>query len=187
MYIWMNVHYFPNAPRIVGDTGWGQTLYSKCHSHNTPRKRHKNTRVEPLAGNCTTSSTRQREQVWQNCKIQKNWCTAPVALTIEHHGGHSRTPANQRWDQVPGRSQRLLLSYPHPPRMHATQRNCIYGGLTLDVDRHYIVSISATAHQIKGIIILESNPSRGTVLSAPHGKGKKVQNYMYNKINFKTK
>ena len=43
------------------------------------------------------------------CKIQKNWCTVTVASTIEHHGGHSRTPANQRWDQVPGRSQRLLL------------------------------------------------------------------------------
>ena len=36
------------------------------------------------------------------CKIQKNWCTVAVAPTIEHHGGHSWTPANQRWDQVPG-------------------------------------------------------------------------------------
>ena len=43
------------------------------------------------------------------CKIQKNWCTVTVAPTIEHHGGHSWTPENQRWDQVPGRSQRLLL------------------------------------------------------------------------------
>ena len=42
-------------------------------------------------------------------EIQKNWCTVTMAPTIEHHGGHSRTPANQRWDQVPGRSQRLLL------------------------------------------------------------------------------
>ena len=39
------------------------------------------------------------------CKIQKNWCTVAVAPTIEHHGGHSRTPTNQRWDQVPGRSR----------------------------------------------------------------------------------
>ena len=85
------------------DTGCGATLYRKCHYHNTPGKRHKNTWVEPLAGNCTTSSTRQREQVWHKCKIQKNWCTVTVAPTIEHHGGHSRTPANQRWDQVPGR------------------------------------------------------------------------------------
>ena len=85
------------------DTGCGPTLYRKCHSHNTPRKRHNNTWVEPLAGNCTTSSTRQREQVWQKCKIQKIWCTVTVAPTIEHHGGHSWTPANQRWDQVSGR------------------------------------------------------------------------------------
>ena len=52
------------------DTGCGPTLYRKWHSHNTPGKRHNNTWVEPLAGNCTTSSTRQREQVWQKCKIQ---------------------------------------------------------------------------------------------------------------------
>ena len=91
-------------------TGCGPTLYRKRQGHNTPGKRHNNTWVEPsLAGNCTTSSTRQREQVWQKCKIQNNWCTVIVAPTIEHHGGHSRTPANQRRDQVSGRSQRLLL------------------------------------------------------------------------------
>ena len=64
------------------------------------KKRHNNTWVEPLAGNCITSSTRQREQVWQKCKIRKNWCTVTVAPTIGHHGGHSRAPANQRWDQT---------------------------------------------------------------------------------------
>ena len=51
------------------DTGCGPTLYRRCHSHNTPGKRHNYTWVEPLAGNCTTSSTRQREQVWQKCKV----------------------------------------------------------------------------------------------------------------------
>ena len=45
------------------DTGCGPIQYRKCHSHNTPGKRHNNTWVEPLAGNCTTISTRQREQV----------------------------------------------------------------------------------------------------------------------------
>ena len=65
------------------DTGCGPTLYRKCYSHNTPGKRHNITWVEPLAENCTTSSTPQREQVWQKCKIQKNWCT--VAPTREHH------------------------------------------------------------------------------------------------------
>ena len=39
------------------DTVCELTLYRKCHSHNTPGKRHINTRVEPLAGNCTTSSS----------------------------------------------------------------------------------------------------------------------------------
>ena len=34
-------------------------------------KRHNNTWVEPLAMNCTTSSTRQREQVWQKCNKLK--------------------------------------------------------------------------------------------------------------------
>ena len=41
----------------------------------------------------------------------------------------------------------------------------------MDVDRHYIGSVTATTQQEKGIITLESNPSRGTVLPAPHGKG----------------
>ena len=48
-----------------------------------------------------------------------------------------------------------------------------YGGLTLDVDQHYIGSVTAATHQEKGIITLESNPSRGTVQPAPHGKGNK--------------
>ena len=51
----------------------------------------------------------------------------------------------------------------------------IYGGLSLDMDRHYKGSVTATTHQEKGIITLESNPSRGTVLPAPHGKGTLVK------------
>ena len=43
--------------------------------------------------------------------------------------------------------------------MPATQRKCIYEGLTMDVDRHYIWSVTATTHQEKGILTLESNPS----------------------------
>ena len=80
---------------------WGLTLDVDRHyigsvtSTTHQGKRHNNTWVEPLAGNCTTSFTRQREQVWQKCKIQKNWCTVTVAPSIEHHGGHSRNPANQ--------------------------------------------------------------------------------------------
>ena len=65
--------------------------------------------------------------------------------------------------------------------MPATQRKCIYGGLTLDVDRHYIGSVTATTHQEKGIT-LESNPSRGTVLPAPDGKGNKCDKNVNGKI-----
>ena len=106
-------------------TGCGPTLYRKCHSHNTPGKRHNNTWVEPLAGNCTTctSSTRQREQVWQKFKIQKNWCIVTVTPTIEHHGGHSRI---QRIDQVPGRYSCTILTF--------SQKNCkLLGKLPMSI------------------------------------------------------
>ena len=51
----------------------------------------------------------------------------------------------------------------YAPAMNArdTTKGIIYGGVTLDVDRHYIGSVTATAHQEKGIITLESNPQRG--------------------------
>ena len=52
----------------------------------------------------------QQKILTMQSKIQKNWCTVTVAPTIEHHGGHSRIPANQSWDQVPGRSRRVRLS-----------------------------------------------------------------------------
>ena len=52
-------------------------------------------------------------------------------------------------------------------------RKCIYGGLTLGVDRHYIGSVTVTTHQEKGIITLESNSSRGNVLPAQRGKQNK--------------
>ena len=48
----------------------------------------------------------------------------------------------------------------------------IYGGLTLDMDWHYIGSVTSTTHQEKGIITLESkNLSRRTELPSPHDKG----------------
>ena len=46
-------------------------------------------------------------------------------------------------------------------------------GLTL-----YIGSVTAKTTQEKGIITLESNPSRGTVLPAPHGKGNKLSSVL---------
>ena len=84
-------------------TGCGPTLYRKCHSHNTPGKRHtcNNTRVEPLAGNCTTSFTRQREQVWQNVKYKRTDALSlwhqQKSTTVDIHGplqtrGETRCP-----------------------------------------------------------------------------------------------
>ena len=72
------------------------------------------------------------------------------------------------------------------PAMNAHDTTKVYiwkfGILTLNVARHYIhvpvVSVTATTHQEKGIITLESNPSQGTVLPAPHGKGN--TNILYN-------
>ena len=61
------------------------------------------------------------------------------------------------------------------PAMKARDTKVIYVGLALDVDRHYIGSVTALTHQEKCIITPESNPSRGTVLPAPHGKGNKVR------------
>ena len=91
------------------------------------------------------------------CKIQKNWCTVTVAPTIEHHGGHSRTPAKP--EARPGaRDESASPAWLAAPAMNARDTTkCIYGGLTLDVDRHYIGSVTSTTHQKKGIITLESN------------------------------
>ena len=59
----------------------------------------------------------------------------------------------------------------------------IDGGLTLDMDRHYIGSHSHNTPG-KGIITLESNPLRGNVLTAPHGKGNKCdENVKYNRTD----
>ena len=59
------------------------------------------------------------------------------------------------------------------PAMNARDTTNVYTyeGLTLDVDGHYIGSVTATTHQEKGIIPLESNPSRGTA------------NYTTNEVN----
>ena len=64
------------------DTGCGPTLYKKCHSHNTPGKSHNNTRVESLAGNCTTSSTRQKgKDQCPPCNFYKGAC-CNIAATL---------------------------------------------------------------------------------------------------------
>ena len=63
------------------------------------------------------------------CKIQKNWCTVTVAPTIEHHGGHSRTPVNQRWDQVSSKSIKLF---------RRRSWKCPTDGRRTDAGRHVI-------------------------------------------------
>ena len=52
------------------NTGCWPTLYRKCHSHNTPGKRHNNTWVEPFAGNCTTSSYGKGNRSDKNVKYR---------------------------------------------------------------------------------------------------------------------
>ena len=97
-----------------------------------------------------------------------------------HCGTNNRAP---RWtftdpckpEVRPGaREESASPAWIAAPAMNACDTTkCIYGGLTLDVDRHYIGSVTVITHQEKGMITLESNPSRGTVLPAPHGKGNK--------------
>ena len=100
------------------------------------------------------------------CKIQKNWCTVTAAPTKEHHGGHSRKPEVRPSAREESASPAWLAA----PAMNVCDTTKVYIYLTLYVDRHYIGSVIATTHKEKGIITLESNLSRETVLPAQHGK-----------------
>ena len=54
------------------DTGFGPTLYRKGHSHITLGKTIRTLESSPSRVILsTTSSTRQREQLWQKCKIRR--------------------------------------------------------------------------------------------------------------------
>ena len=81
-----------------------------------------------------------------------------MALTKEHHDGHSPTPYKP--EVRPGaREESASPAWLVAPAMNARDTTKgIDGGLTLDVDQHYIGSVTATTHQEKGIITLESNP-----------------------------
>ena len=95
-----------------------------------------------------------------------------MAPTIEHHGGHSvMDPCKP--EVRSGARKESPAWLPAPAMNVCDTTKGIYGGLTLDMDGHYIGSGTVTTHQEKGIITLESNPSRGTVLPCPHGKGNK--------------
>ena len=94
-----------------------------------------------------------------------------------HCGTNNRAP---RWtftdpckpEMIPGALEESASpAWLAAPAMNARDTKGVYGGLTLDLDRDYIGSFTATTHQEKGLITLVSNPSRGTVLPAPRGKG----------------
>ena len=97
-----------------------------------------------------------------------------------HCGTNNRAP---RWtftdpckpEVRPGaREESASLAWLSAPAINARDTtNGIYGGLPLDVDRHYKGSVTDITHKEISIITLESNPLRGTVLPAPHGKGNK--------------
>ena len=87
-----------------------------------------------------------------------------------HCGTNNRAP---RWtftdpcksDVRPGaREESASPAWLAAPAMNARDTTKMYtfeyGDSTLDVDRHYIGSVTATTHQEKCIITLESNPSR---------------------------
>ena len=56
------------------DTGCRPTLYRKCHSHNTPGKRHNNTLVEPLTGNCTIIGQKDYKRALEFLNLEWNTC-----------------------------------------------------------------------------------------------------------------
>ena len=55
-------------------------------------------------------TNRELKQAKWQCKIKKNWCTVTVAPTIEHHGGHSRTPAYQSHQNFDNTTNPLLMA-----------------------------------------------------------------------------
>ena len=90
-----------------------------------------------------------------------------IVFIHRHYGTNSRASRKKFTDSCkpevrPGTREESAspawLQCSRTPWMPATQRKCIYWGLTLDVDRYYIGSV--TTHQEQVIITLESNPSR---------------------------
>ena len=63
-------------------------------------------------------------------------------------------PCNQRWGRVPGRSQRLLLGYPHPPRSINNGLALSYVKLLLSSWKTYMCNFEAWFYQqIVGILM----------------------------------
>ena len=79
-------------------------------------------------------------------KYKKNWCIVTVARTMEHHGGHWRTPKKSEV-RPGGREESASSAWLAASAMNArdsTKGIHAYGGLTLDLVRHYIGSVTAT-------------------------------------------
>ena len=97
------------------------------------------------------------------------WRTPTDPRKPEARQGAREEPASPAWLAAPATNARVTTKGTH-------------GGPTPDVDRHYIGSVIATTHHEKGIITLESNPSRGTVLPAPQ-YNKIIKNIKVHNIN----
>ena len=65
-----------------------------------------------------------------------------MAPTIKHHGGHSWTPSNQRWDQVPGRSYKIYF-------VKKNSFLCHFWSRKHDVIKLSIADISLIVHLIE--------------------------------------
>ena len=83
------------------------TLIFACISMSRTCSRLRRLRHHDASWNVVRGPKRSLSVANLECKIQKNWST--VAIMLEYSGGHSWTPWNHRWDQVSGRSRRVLL------------------------------------------------------------------------------
>ena len=101
-------------------------------------------------------------------KILKNWCTVTVAPTIEHHGGHSRTPANQRWDLGPGGVSVSCLA-------SRTRHECLRNNESLYMD--YIDSTEGCSKLIRSAEMISPGMHVLNIrkIQVPNGKGPGVR------------
>ena len=81
----------------------------------------------------------QCKVLWNQCKIQKNWCTVTVAPTIEHHGGHS--------------------SSTHSPHMQGENKRVFQNASLFLLARHVIV-ITGLSHLYHGVCAQPCNRNR---------------------------
>ena len=104
--------------------------------------------------------------LWQTSGNFRHYVHRGALLSVPQW--HSRTPANLGWDQVPGESASpawlatLAMNARDTTKVYTCISRLDTGcGPTLHL---YIGSVTATTHQEKGKITLESNTSWGTVL-----------------------